>query len=412
MNGFIRLLAKEKQHFNRLNANAQRLLSSIFLYNLIGPIFGVFINAFLWRQSHDVTLVALYNLALFAAVTPGFYLNGVLMRKFTTSALYTFGLLVGGLTIATLIFLPQINLLTVLIFGFLNGITVGLYWANRNLLTLQTTKSDNRIYFSGIESASQTITNILIPLLIGCFITFGTIIHLYSPLQGYQMLAMIMLLVIGFVGIIMRSFQTNTQTIPKLFLKNASASWNKFRLYELILGFLNGATAFLPTLIVLSLLGKEDTLGTIQAFAAALTAIIVYTIGKHLDIKHRVAILSASVVIGIVGAGFLSITYSPLGVFVFFASQALCAPLIWIAVNSLNYDLIDNEDQTNEHQYAYVCDQEIYLNAGRMLGIIAFLLLVQFVSGNFGLRFGPLLFAVSQILLIIIALSIEKHHKK
>lgn len=411
MNHLKSFLQKEQRHFNRLSANAQRLLSSIFLYNLIGPIFGVFINAFLWRQSHDVTLVALYNLALFAAVTFGFYLNGLLMRKFTTSALYTFGLLVGGLTITTLIFLSQTTLLSVLIFGFLDGIAVGLYWANRNLLTLQTTKSDNRIYFSGIESSSQTITNILIPLLIGYFITFGTIIHLYSPLQGYQMLAMIMLLIIGFVGIIMRSFQTNSQNAPKLFLKNASASWNKFRLYELILGFLNGATAFLPTLIVLSLLGKEDTLGTIQTFAAIVTTIIVYTIGKHLDVKHRVAILSASVAIGIAGAGFLSITYSPLGVFVFFASQALCAPLIWMSVNSLNYDLIDNEDKTNEHQYAYVCDQEIYLNAGRILGIVAFLLLVQFVSGNFGLRFGPLLFAVSQILLIIIALSIEKHHK-
>ncbi|HWY79239.1 MAG TPA: MFS transporter, partial [Candidatus Sulfotelmatobacter sp.] len=387
MNFLVTRFTKEVDHFYRLNKKAQRLLSSIFLYNVISPMLGVFINAFLWRQSHDVVLIALYNLAVYAAVPLGFYLNGIFMKKFSSGTLYTFGLLIGGLTCTALIFLSLTTMLAVLIFGFLYGIAVGLYWANRNLLTLRTTESDNRIYFSGLESSSQTITTISIPLLIGYFIIFGIIIHRYTPVQGYQMLTIIVLLIIGWIGFIMNKFHLSLQKAPQLLLSTASMSWKKFRLYEFILGFINGASAFLPTLIVLSILGTEDKLGTIQAFAAILTAVIIYTLGKHLNIKHRIIILTASVLSSIVGAGFLGIFYSTIGIFVFFACQALTGPLNWIAVSSLNYDLIDNENKKGENHYAYVCDQEIYLNGGRVLGIVSFLFIVHFISSTFGLRF-------------------------
>lgn len=401
----------EQQHYQRLSNQGQRLLSSILLYDLIGPLFSIFINAFLWRQSQDITVVAIYNLSLFVAIPSGFYLNGFLLRKFPSNMLYSFGLFWGGLTIATLIFLPEITLPVVIAFGLIDGVASGVYWANRNLLTLKTTQSENRMYFSSLESAFKALTNIVIPLLIGYFITFGNIINLYTPVQGYKMLAIIMLLVIGIIGWIMASLPIK-QAVPHMFLQNPGKSWKRFRLYELLFGFLNGSSVFLPVLIVLSLVGEEETLGTIQSLTAILTAIIVYTLGKKLTIKHRIAVLTASVLLGIMGAVFLSISYAAIGVFVFFACKALSEPFIWIALNSLNYDLIDKENKNSENHYAYVCDQEIYLNAGRITGILFFLALVQFFSNDFGLRFAPLFFALSQIILLIIARSVETHHKK
>ena len=100
--------------------------------------------------------------------------------------------------------------------------------------------------------------------------------------------------------------------------------------------------------------------------------------------------------------------YSALAVTVFFACQALSQPFMWVALNSLNYDLIDNGKR--EAHYAYVCDKELYLNAGRILAILVFIGIVYSYSAEVALRFSPLIVAVSQVGLILLARSTEKHH--
>src|SRR5690348_2748596 len=99
------LIQNENLHFQRLHPPAQRLLISFFLYSLISPLFSLFINAFLWRESQDFVQVALFNLIFYLAIPFGFYLNGYLMKRFAANKLYIFGLVGGAFVISTLIFL-------------------------------------------------------------------------------------------------------------------------------------------------------------------------------------------------------------------------------------------------------------------------------------------------------------------
>ena len=265
MNFLAKLLQKEKKHFDLLHNQTQHLLVSIFLYALISPLFSLFVNAFLWRELQNFVTVALYNLAMYAVVPFGFYINGYLLKKYATNKLYLFGLLLEALATALLIFLTHITFLTVIIFGILQGFAISIYWANRNLLTLQTTKNDNRIYFSGIEITSSTITGIIIPFLIGNFIIFGTTISLYTPLVAYKILAVIMLVVSIFIGIHILGMAPTKNSFSSLWIHNASKRWKKFRWYEVCVGFFSGTTSFIPALVVLVFIGNESTLGAIQS---------------------------------------------------------------------------------------------------------------------------------------------------
>lgn len=404
INSFIQ---KEKAHFNRLDQQAQSLLGSIALYYLISPIFGIFINAFIWRQAHDPILVAFYNIVGFLCIPCGFYLNGLLLQKYSPHLLYFIGFLLYGITICTLLFLPHLSYTTIAIFGFFNGVAGGCYWADRNLLTLKTTKSDNRIYFSGIESILGTYSKILIPLLIGWFLILGSQTSFYSVLQGYQMLGIFILIVICLTGVVIRSFKMKHHVYRQLWLTNPSPNWQKFRLLQIILGFMQGIAIVLSTLMVLILLGKEDTLGTVTSISYIITTIVVYILAKRLHIKHRITLLEISFFIGLVGAVAFSILYSGIGVLIFYAAQAVMQPFIWMATNSINYDLID-EDKDGEKHYAYISDQEIYLNGGRIIAIVIFILLIKFVSSDVALRYTPLVFAFSQIFLQLLARSIDK----
>lgn len=199
---FNNLFHKEKRYFTKLHNDAQQLIVTILLYDLIAPIFGIFINAFLWRKSEDVLLVAFSNVVIFSFISLGFYLNGLLLRRFSPAVPFTLSLVGIGAAVAVLMFVPQISYGIVFLFSTVNGILSGVYWANRNLLTLKTTTSDTRIYFSSIETAISTTTKVIVPLAIGWFITFGTRIHLYSPIQGYQMTVIVMLVVIVLIWII------------------------------------------------------------------------------------------------------------------------------------------------------------------------------------------------------------------
>jgi YQGE family putative transporter len=407
VNRIRNFLAKEKSHFSRLDGEAQKLFFSIALFSIISPIFSMFINAFIWRQSQEFMLVSFYNILVFAGVPLGFYINGLLLRKFAPNILYFAGLLIGGIVITILIYLPFLTYASVGVFGFIHGLSAGLYWANRNLLTLKTTTSDNRIYFSGLESILSTYSKIIIPFIIGWFIVLGSSANLYSEITGYKIVAVIMLLVVAITGILMMTFTIKTIPYRQLLLQNVRSSWQKFRLLQVILGFLQAVATLLPTLMVLSLLGKEDTLGTIQALASVLTAFVVYILAKKLKVKHRLLLLQISFLVGLIGAVTFSIFYSGIGVIIFYACQAISIPFLWIATSSLNYDLID-EDKDEKTHYAYITDQELYLNAGRISAIIVFIILIQLFSNNIALRFTPLIFAISQIFLSMLATSIEK----
>jgi YQGE family putative transporter len=368
---------------------------------------GIFINAFLWRQTQDFTIIGLYNLLIYVAVPLGFYINGFLFTYFSTNSLYVFSLLLRILLVSILIFLPQITYPIIIVFGLLEGLVVGMYWANRNILTLKATQSHDRIYFSSLESISETFTAITIPFVIGWFIILGTFLQLYTPQTAYKLLSLAMLAVTGVVWFVMTSFKVEFKKLTHLFITNAGTSWNKFRLLQLILGFADGTRSFIPALMVLLLIGNEGALGTVQSFAAILSAVVVYFLAKSLQTKHRLILLQISFVIGILGATFFGLYYSALGVIVFFACQALTTPFNWVALQSLNYDLIDEEKNQEKH-YAYVCDQEIYLNGGRVLAIIGFLWLVHSFSSDTALRFSPIIFAFSQLFLLLLAKSLER----
>lgn len=400
-------IAKERNHFQKLSTEAQKLLTSIALFYVIGPIFSIFINAFIWRQSQEFLLVSFYNILVYLGIPFGFYLNGILLRKVSPKRMYFLGLLVSGLTIVFLIYMPTLTYLSVGLFGFIHGIAGGVYWANRNLLTLKTTTSDNRIYFSGLESILSTYSKIFIPLVTGWFIVLGSSTNLYTEVTGYKIMATLMMVIIAVTGFFIMTMHIPPMHYKTLLLHKVSSSWQKFRMLQVILGFLQAVSVLLPTLMVLSLVGKEDALGTVQAAASILTAFVVYKLAKSLKVKHRLTLLQISFAVGLIGAVAFSISYSGLGVLIFYASQAIAAPFLWIATSSLNYDLID-EDKNEKTHYAYISDQEIFLNGGRIAAILVFIALIYVYSNDVALRFTPLIFAFSQIFLSLLARSIEK----
>lgn len=407
MDFLLRSIQKERAHFHKLSKEGQKLLKTIVLYELVNPIFGIFTTAFLWRETHDLPLLVIYYVLVNIGIPLGFYLNGILFRKFAANILSFFSLFLWGFIVSAIIFVPRLQLPEICLFGLFSGLAIGMFWANRNLLTLVTTATNTRIYFSGIESIISTTTKIIVPVLIGWFIVLGSKNGWYPTLTGYKVTAIIMLIIIGLYGIYMTSFKMKLTSYKQLFLHTVTKDWQKFRILQLVLGFLQGVITVLPVLMVLTLLGQEEALGTVQSVSAILSAIAVYKIAKTLGAHHRLLLLQVSIALMLIGSISFGIFFSALGVVIFYATQALSQPLWWMATSSLNYDLIE-KDKNDASHFAYVCDQEIFLNVGRIIALLVFLGLAQGINNDFALRFTPLIFAFAQILMSVLTKSIDK----
>src|SRR2546430_755171 len=65
-------------------------------------------------------------------------------------------------------------------------------------------------------------------------------------------------------------------SVPRVTLSYASQEWRIFRLFIAIKGLVGGVNIFLPTLLVLTFVGKEDKLGIIGACTSLLSILFMY----------------------------------------------------------------------------------------------------------------------------------------
>jgi YQGE family putative transporter len=167
-------IKKERSYFDKLDSNGKNLFKSFALAGVADPILYTFVNAFLWRTSSgNLVTVALYNLGFYIGLPMGFYFNGRLLKWIKANKLYVFGAVSQGVVVSLLIFLSVHTTWQIWLFGVIYGIGSGFFWANRNFLTLRVTKSENRMYFSSLESLSGTVNSIVVPFIVGWFIVGG-----------------------------------------------------------------------------------------------------------------------------------------------------------------------------------------------------------------------------------------------
>jgi MFS transporter, YQGE family, putative transporter len=404
---FKRVLQNEQKQFQRLSKQGQKFALSIFLYNIIHPVFSIFINAFLWRQTQDVMIVALFNLAMFCLLPIGFYFNGHLLKRFSVKRLFFAGALFRAFLIAILMFFPMANVMWIVIFGIGYGFASGLFWSNKNLLTVELTTSSNRMYYSSLEFITQTINNIIIPSAIGALLVYGTNNNVYTTQQGYYVVAGILIVLSFFMGTLIKKINAKTPDISNIVLQNATPQWNAARGITGLLGLLTGTSMFLPILIVLQYVGREDTLGLVQSIAAVVSGVIMYSIARSINTRYRIPMITASIVTMIIGAGAMALFFNPTGIFIYFALLTVAQQILFAETNSVIYDLIDRENKEEDNKYKYVFDLEMVLNVGRVTGIMFFVFYTKNFSPEFAMQFTPLFFAVTLTAIIFLAKVIE-----
>lgn len=419
--GIINVMESKKQNIigkmrNELNVfrsypkNMRILLITNMLYAFVLPVVELFVGTYIIRNSSEISYVVGYQLAVYTGIPLTFLINGFLMRKIRIKHLYAFGMLLSGISMAVMMSLGSLKLGGVIAAGLIMGMSYGFFWANRDFLALHSTDDCNRNYYYGLESFFNTIAGVLIPYVIGVFLGSVDNGFLGNNISlAYKIVtACVFIITICASAVLYRGDFAQPKRERFLFFRFISI-WKKLMGLAGLKGIAQGFIVTAPSMLVMTFIGNESTLGTLQSISAIISAILLYLLGRFTSPKHRIWIFAAGLTLFAAGGAFNAALYSATGVVVFMLCLVLGRPLMDMGYFPIQMRVIDYVAKTEgRSSYTYIFIHELGLYLGRFFGCGLFILLTVLISDTVALRYTILIIGLIQLMSIPVANGINR----
>lgn len=402
-------LFSEFRHFRSYPYNMRILLLTNMLYAFVLPVVELFVGTYIMRNSSELSYVVGYQLAVYTGIPLTFLINGFLMRRIRIAHLYCFGMLLSGVSMAVMMSLEKLELGGIVVAGLIMGLSYGFFWANRDFLALHSTDDGNRNYYYGLESFFNTIASVIVPGMIGAFLGAttdlgwlgGDINLAYKAVTGF-----VFLLTLVASAVVLQGKFTNPRREPFIFFR-FDKLWSKMMRLAALKGIAQGYIVTAPAMLVMTLVGNESTLGTLQSVGAVISALLLYLLGRFASARRRIAIFAAGLLLFALGGAFNAALFSATGAIVFLFCLVLARPLMDMGYFPLQLRVIDRVGALEQRNtYTYILSHEFVLYAGRFFGCGLFIALCIGLSDVFALRYALLLIGVIQLWSIHIARDI------
>lgn len=411
----LKKVRREYEFFRSHPRGMRILLLTNLLYALVLPVIELFIGAYIMRNSAQVSLVVVFQLALYTGIPLTFLINGYLLNRIAIARLYSFGMLLSGVSMAAMMMLEELSASGIFAAGLIMGLSYGFFWANRDFLALETTDDDNRNYYYGLETFFYTITFILVPFSAGVFIAAAERLDWFGGqvnMAYYLLTALVFILTALASVLVHRGNFSNPRKAPFVFFR-FDKLWNKMLKLAALKGIAQGYIVTAPVMLIMKLVGEEGELGIIQSVGAFLSAILLYLLGRVAKPRHRMAIFTAGLSLFALGALFNAGLYSSLGVILFVLCLIFARPLLDVAYFPIQLKVIDIvAARERRNQFAYIFNHELGLYAGRLFGCGLFILLAYFASEELALRYALAVIAFIQLLSVFVAKSILRDTRR
>lgn len=410
------LFTKEFDFFRQQSHNMKVLLMTNLCFAFVLPMIEIFVGAYIMRNTDSPIMVALYQLAMYAGTVFASVINGELLKRIGVKILYSFGILVSGLSMLVMMTTQATSLVGLIVAGLALGIATGFFWTNRYLLALNATEDSNRNYFFGLESFFFSICSILVPVTVGAFLAKASGsgiwgIHLDINTAYQAVTGVVFLITVIACFILARGDFTNPVQKEYLYFRFCHL-WNRMITLSALKGLVQGFLVTAPAILILRLVGNEGELGLIQGIGGLVTAVLVYILGRVTQPKDRMVVFSLGILVFFTGTLFNAWMFSATGVIIFVVCKIFFQPLhdlAYFPIMMRTINVVATKEKRNE--YAYIMNHEIGLFIGRAIGLTLFILLATYVSETVALKYALVIVAAIQLLSIPLAKSITRETK-
>jgi len=404
----LNFIKKEIADFHQISQTAREILRINLINSITSIVSGIFVTAYLWSKVSNIKMLVIYHLSMFIILPFAFYTNGILLKYINIIKLHVSGVFISLLTVVLLMFTDTITNYHIIFAGIGMGIGLAFYWANRVYLTQIGVQNNERDIFNALGAALGTLPNIILPTIIGYFLVFGETSGMYSKDLAYKILGLTTVL-LGFVLYeYAKKININNPIISKFKTQNKSYIYIYFKLFIFIEGLAGGTMFFIPSALILKYAGKENVLGTTLTISSIIAAIMVYSIGKKIKANKRTYARVISIIILLILAANIAINPGANSIILYTVLSSLTAPILSSIFFTLHQLSIDKLQQNKNDIYPYILATEIYLNIGRITGILILITLYYFYGESVAIT--NIVF-ISIALLLFSIIPVEKLNK-
>ena len=397
MNNISQSTIAEHVGSSLLTPSTRRIALSNTFQIISSSIASLFISAFIWKVSHSLFFVCVYNLGSYLMHPVAFYLNSYVLKRIGLKNAYIMGALLAGLTIINVAFWPEYNGWVLFLCGGCYGLGSGLYWSNRNYLEFIETRGTNRQYFYGLIYAIGWIADIVIPLICGWFIF---LLNRVASAQGH--IAYLILFGISFLlmiasGYLIYRAKLNSNKLTRGLLP-FKYGLNKRRAISISVGVCEGI-GFIAPLLTLYYFKSEAVLGSFISLSALATALAMYLYGVYNVKQYNFNGLVVSATLFTTCALLIALSHSQLSVTIFVIFSDIFVSFFGLIAQPIIFYFSELEDLSSnlEHGYSFIIDNELFLNIGRIISVVFILAIGLSFSDRMALLYCPVIIGLIQV---------------
>jgi YQGE family putative transporter len=389
-------LIKEYSYFCTLPRQMRTLLMTNMVFAFVIPVIELFIGAYIVRNSSNISMIMVFQLAQGTGIPITFMINGYLLRRVPIVRLYASGMILSGLSMWVIMLVDELNIFTIASTGLMMGFAYGFFWANRVFLALGNTKNENRNYYYGLESFFFSFASIVMPLSAGYFIASSSNWSLFTNHieRAYYVLTIIVIILTVIASLIANQGNFENPPKAKLIYFKFHRLWRKMLMLSSLKGIAQGFIIAAPVMLIMRLVGDEGSLGVLQSIGSFLSAIMLYIIGRITGPKHRQLIYALGLILFVLGTVVNMIFFNTIGAIVFVGCLVFSRPLLDLAYSPIQLGVIECVASIEKrHYFAYLFSHEVGLYVGRVFGCLLFIVIARNINEDIALRYA--LFAVA-----------------
>jgi YQGE family putative transporter len=345
-------------------------------YSLSIALSNTFVNVYLWKKSNDFQALGLYNLAVVTFQPLAFMIAGRIAKKVDRVIVLRFGVSFLALFFLTVLFTGDHAMHYLFLLGGLLGIGYGFYWLAFNVLTFEITEPDTRDFFNGFLGVLTSVAGMIGPPLA------GWIISSREQFKGYMVIFVISLclfiIAVAFSFFLHRRPSSGHFSLKSVLQeRKENRNWRAITTAHFFQGIREGTFVFVVSVLIFITTGSEKSLG-VFGFINSLTSFVVYYMASRLIKKEwrmKAVLFGGLLLYSSVFLLFFDPSYIRLllyGVLI-----AIGYPILLVPYLSLTFDVIGQSAHAKTQRVEYIVVRELFLNGGRAVSVVLFLLAVM-----------------------------------
>ncbi len=383
----------------------------LILDQSIGKIINIFLDTFLAAYFYKISqqsilYLSIYNIIGWIFATIVAFLIANIVKNKNKIKLYRFGTLIKSIYIFIIMILGKSIVDYVYLIGIIYGISTATTGFPYNMIESESVTNKERSKYVGFASVATEIISLIMPILLGAYITF----------ESYQVAASLIFIFSVFKLILSFKIKNKNIQSSKVNLKEFYNIFHKDSILKKIytIEFFKGLNRYGVMSLVVSLLiiyqsNNELELGSWTSLFSLFTIIAMYLFAKFYKncIKKTLLISSSMVILISSIAVFYKINLVTIIIYNIAYYIFMNIILKITDVNLFNYS--NKKPFKTELNTEYFIFRELFLNIGRILGYTALLFLVGFTNNlsNLKIIFGLIICSIIATIYLSLKVDIE-----